>query len=184
MNTPNNKRKRESMERIEKVFIELLQTKELNEISVSDICKRAGLNRTTFYANCTDIYGLADTIRDKLEVAVSDLYKEEVTHGFNSHDYLKLFRHIKENQIFYQTYFKLGYDNQYKIIAYDTDLARVHFQNKFVAYHMEFFKAGITQTIKLWLKNGCKESPEDLFEIIKSEYKGREVFFDNTGIEL
>ena len=38
MNTPNNKRKKESMERIEKVFIELLQTKELNEISVSDIC--------------------------------------------------------------------------------------------------------------------------------------------------
>lgn len=118
MNTPNNKRKRESMERIEKVFIELLQTKELNEINVSDICKRAGLNRTTFYANYTDIYGLADTIRDKLEAAVSDLYKDEITHGFNSHDYLKLFRHIKENQIFYQTYFKLGYDNQYKIIIY------------------------------------------------------------------
>ncbi len=179
MNTPNNKRKRESMERIEKVFIELLQTKELNEISVSDICKRAGLNRTTFYANYTDIYGLADAIRDKLEAAVSDLYKDEITHGFNSHDYLKLFRHIKENQIFYQTYFKLGYDNQYKIIIYDTDLARTHFQNKFVEYHMEFFKAGITQAIKLWLKNGCKESPEDIFEIIKSEYKGREAFFDN-----
>lgn len=54
MNTPNNKRKKESMERIEKVFIELLQTKALNEISVSDICKRAGLNRTTFYA---ELYG-------------------------------------------------------------------------------------------------------------------------------
>lgn len=162
---------------------ELLQTKELNQISVSDICKRAGLNRTTFYANYTDIYGLADAIRDKLEIAVSDLYKEEVTRGFNSNDYLKLFRHIKENKLFYQTYFKLGYDNQYKIIAYDTDLARTHFQNKFVTYHMEFFKAGITQTIKLWLKNDCKESPEDLFEIIKSEYKGRDTFFCNTDIE-
>lgn len=183
MNTPNNKRKRESMERIEKVFIELLQTKELNEISISDICKRAGLNRTTFYSNYTDLYGLADTIRDKLEAEVSDLYKDEITHGFNSNDYLKLFRHIKENQIFYQTYFKLGYDNQYKIIAYDTDLARTHFQNKFVTYHMEFFKAGITQIIKLWLQNDCKESPEDLFEIIKSEYKGRDIFFRNTGTE-
>lgn len=181
MNTPNNKRKKASVERIEKVFIELLQTKELNEISVSDLCKRAGLNRTTFYANYTDIYGLADTIRDKLEVAVSDLYKDEITHSFNSNDYLKLFRHIQENQIFYQTYFKLGYDNQYKIIAYDTELARVHFQNKFVEYHMEFFKAGITQTIKLWLKNGCKESPEEIVEIIKSEYKGRDAFFGNTG---
>ena len=60
MNTANNRRRRESVERIEKVFIDMLQTKELNEISVSDICKQAGLNRTTFYANYTDIYGLAD----------------------------------------------------------------------------------------------------------------------------
>ena len=38
---------------------------------------------------------------------------------------------------------------------------------------MEFFKAGITQIIKIWLKGGCKESPEDMFEIIKSEYSRR-----------
>lgn len=183
MNTPNNKRKKESMERIEKIFIELLQTKVLNEISVSDICKRAGLNRTTFYANYPDIYGLADAIRDKLEVAVSDLYRDEITQGFNSNDYLKLFRHIQENQIFYQTYFKLGYDNKYRIISYDTGLAKMHFQNKHIEYHMEFFKAGITQIIKMWLKNGCKESPEEMFEIIKSEYQGREAFFDNKGTE-
>ena len=174
MNTPNNKRKRESMERIEKVFIQLLQGKELDEISVSDLCKRTGLNRTTFYANYTDIYGLADAIRDKLEIAVSALYNDEISQGYNSNDYLKLFRHIKENQIVYQTYFKLGYDNNYKIIRYDTALAREHFQNQFIEYHMEFFRAGITQIIKLWLKNGCRESPEDMVEIIKSEYRGRD----------
>ena len=183
MNTPNNKRKRESMERIEKVFIELLQTKELNKISVSDICKRAGLNRTTFYANYTDIYGLADAIRDKLENEVSDLYKDEITQGFNSNDYLKLFRHIKDNQIFYQTYFKLGYDNNHKITRYDVNLAHKHFQNRFIEYHIEFFKAGITQIIKLWLQNGCKESPEDMFEIIQSEYHGRDKFSADKSME-
>lgn len=173
MNTPNNKRKKESIERIEKVFISLLQTNELNEISVSDICKLAGLNRTTFYANYTDIYGLADSIRDKLEHNLSDLYQNEITRGFNSNDYLKLFRHIKDNQIFYKTYFKLGYDDSYKIITYDINLARQHFENRFIEYHMEFFKSGITKIIKLWLQNGCKESPEDMYEIIKSEYQGR-----------
>lgn len=173
MNTPNNKRRKESMERIEKVFVELLQTKELDEIRVSDICKRAGLNRTTFYANYADIYGLADAIRNKLENEVTDLYEDEITQRFNSNDYLKLFRHIKDNQIFYQTYFKLGYDNEYKVIAYDVNLAREHFHNQFVEYHMEFFRAGITQIIKLWLKNGCRESPEDMVEILKSEYRGR-----------
>ena len=61
MNTPNNRRKKKSIETIEKVFIDLLQTRQLSEISVSDICKLAGLNRTTFYANYTDIFALADS---------------------------------------------------------------------------------------------------------------------------
>ncbi len=173
MNTANNRRRRESVERIEKVFIDMLQTKELNEISVSDICKRAGLNRTTFYANYTDIYGLADSIRDKLENEVFEVYQEEINTGFNSNDYLKLFKYIKANQLFYKTYFKLGYDNNYRIITYDVNLAQEHFQNRFIEYHMEFFKAGITKIIKMWIENGCQESPEDMFEIIKSEYRER-----------
>lgn len=174
MNTPNNKRKRESVERIENVFIDLLQSRSLSEIRVSEICKKAGLNRSTFYANYTDIFELADTIRDRLENNLAKLYESEISQSFNSNDYLKLFRHIKENQIFYQTYFKLGYDDDYKIIAYDIDLAKRHFQNKFIEYHMAFFKSGITKIIKMWLQNGCRESPEDMCEIIRSEYQGRE----------
>ena len=107
MNTPNNRRRKESREKIEKVFVELLQQKELNQVSVSDICKRAGLNRTTFYANYPDIYGLADSIRDKLETNLSTLYHEDAETGINSHDYIKLFDHIQQNQIFYRTYFRV-----------------------------------------------------------------------------
>ena len=177
MNTPNNKRKKESLEKIEKVFIDLLQNKDLDEIHVSDICKRAGLNRTTFYSNYMDIYDLADSIRDKLETGLADIYREEIATGYNSNDYLKLFRHIQANQIFYRTYFKLGYDNNYKILAYDTELAKKHFQNRFINYHIEFFKSGLTKIIKMWLQNGCPETPEEMLEIVKSEYQGREEFF-------
>ena len=139
MNIKNNRRRRASRDAIENIFIELLQTKSLNEISVSDICKKAGLNRSTFYANYMDIYQLADTIRETLEDNLNDLYRSEISGGYNSNDYLPLFRHIKENQPFYNTYFKLGYDNQYKILKYDTDLARDHFGNRFIDYHCEFF---------------------------------------------
>lgn len=177
MNTKNNKRKRESMQKIEQVLMEFLQTKELNQISVSDICKKADLNRSTFYANYVDIYELADTIREKLEAEVSELYKDEITEGFNSNNYLVLFQHIKENQIFYRTYFKLGYDEKYKIWQYDYNLAKKHFGDRFIEYHMEFFKSGLNRIIKIWLQNGCKETPEEMFEIIKSEYRGREEFF-------
>ena len=70
MNTKNNRRRRESVARIEKAFMELLQTSELSEITVSEICKMSGLNRSTFYANFVDIYDLADKVREHLEEAL------------------------------------------------------------------------------------------------------------------
>ena len=44
MNVKNNKRRRESQDKIEKAFVELLQTREIKEITVSDIIKLTGLN--------------------------------------------------------------------------------------------------------------------------------------------
>ena len=180
MNTPNNKRRRESVDRIESAFMELLQKRELHEITVSELCKRSELNRSTFYANFIDIYDLADRIRERLEENMAGLYSEEIMQGFNSNDYLRLFRHMKENRIFYQTYFKLGYDNQYKIRTYDRKLAEAHFGNRYIEYHMEFFKSGFTRIAKIWLQNGCQETPEEMFEVIKSEYRGRKEFFQEA----
>lgn len=173
MNTPNNKRRKESRDKIEKVFIEMLQAEELDKIKVSDICKRAGVNRTTFYSNYDDIYALADSIRTGLEAQISEIYKEEISKKYNSNDFEKLFRHIQNNQVFYRTYFKLGFDNNYKIVQFDHALAAQHFGNKHIEYHCEFFRAAITGIIKMWLKNGCKESPEEMADIIRQEYRGR-----------
>lgn len=173
MNTKNNRRRRTSVERIEKVFIELLQTKELHEITVSDICKRCELNRSTFYANFVDIYELADKVRVYLEGEVNRLYEAEETQKFNNNDYLRLFRHIKENQLFYRTYFKLGYDNQFQLKYYDIHQAERHFDNRHIEYHIEFFRNGFNAIVKMWLAGGCKETPEEMDEIIRREYQGR-----------
>ena len=173
MNTKNNKRRRESVEKIEKVFVELLQTQELNEITVSDICKRAGINRSTFYANYVDLQELADKIVERLEEDVNFLYREEIEEGFNSNDYLRLFRHIRDNQLFYKTYFKLGYDRHQTIKRYEISHAAEHFDNRFIAYHMAFFKSGFNAIVKIWLAGGCVETPEEMDETIRTEYRGR-----------
>lgn len=177
MNTPNNKRKKESQEKIEKIFVRLIQNKEINEISVTDICKIAKLNRSTFYANYIDIYDLADKIKEKLELEVDNLYKEERENNRNSNDFLKLFRNIKENQIFYRTYFKLNMDKNTKISQYEYDihLAKMIYDDKHIEYHIEFFMAGFNAIIKRWLFNGCEETPEEMNDIIISEYKNKNI---------
>lgn len=168
MNIKNNKRKRASIEKIEKAFIAMLQSKELNQISVTDICKETGLNRSTFYANFIDIYDLADKLREKLE---SDFNAQFQTS--RDKNALTMFRHIYENQLFYKTYFKLGYDEKHQAYIFDLDRAERDFGGKHINYHIEFFRNGINSMIKLWLSNGCTETPEEMEEILKSEYQGR-----------
>ena len=172
MNVKNNKRRRESQDRIEKAFVELLQTKEIKDISVSEIIKISGLNRSTFYANYIDVFDLADKVRTRLESEFSDLFAD--------YDYfndrggaLKMFSHIKDNQLFYKTYFKLCYDEKHLISVCDPKRAAIEQVDSNLKYHIEFFRNGLNAIIKLWLNGGCKESPEKMAEVLKQEYRGR-----------
>ena len=172
MNVKNNKRRKASQEKIEKAFIELLQNREIKEITVSDIIKITGLNRSTFYANYIDIYDLADKTREKLETDFSNLFADY--DYFNERSgALKMFTHIKENQIFYNTYFKLCYDEKHLISVYDANRAEKEHINSNLKYHIEFFRYGLNAIIKMWLAGGCQESPEDMAEVLKTEYRGR-----------
>lgn len=151
----------------------LLQEQKLEKITVSDIIKQAELNRSTFYANYMDIYDLADKTRQNLEQDFSALFVD--------YDYfnerggaLKMFTHIKENQLFYKTYFKLCYDDRYLISIYDPRRAeQEQLDAGLIKYHIEFFRNGLNAIIKLWLASGCQESPEEMAEMLKREYRGR-----------
>ncbi len=172
MNTKNNKRRRESVTAIERAFIVLLQERDFKEITVSDICKDTGLNRSTFYANFVDIFDLANHMRQKLEADFSAQFQlAAITDRADAS--LRMFRHIYENQLFYKTYFKLGYEKQQTILTYDKEMAEQAFHGKHVDYHIEFFRAGLNAIIVKWLESGCRESPEEMNAILIAEYRGR-----------
>ena len=172
MNTPNNKRKRESQDKIEKTFLQLIQKKNVEAISVSDICKITGLNRSTFYANYIDIYDLVEKV--KLRMAEDFANTQHSKNSKQDHQgYINMFTEIKENQIFFKTYFKLEDISLSPITQYNIEMANTFYNNEHIDYHIAFFRAGLNAIIKKWLNNDCKESPEEMVEIITSEYKNK-----------
>lgn len=175
MNTPNNQRKKLSKEKIKKAFIEEIQRKELHQISVTDIVKNAHINRSTFYANYIDIYDLADKIKEEMYYNILELYKEESVTQKHSYNYLKLFKHIKDNPIYYKTLFKLKFDfsEYFDMHLEEKEALKYYGTLANLDYHIAFFKAGINAILKKWLFNGCVESPEELVEVLNSEYKGK-----------
>lgn len=173
MNMPNNKRKKESIEKIEKVFLQMIQTKEVNEIKVSDICKKAHINRTTFYSNYIDIFDLADKVREKMFYEYLDLWKDEKLAEKHSYNYLKMFELIRDNQLYFKTLMKLNLDftKYYDMNIEKEEAIKFYGTDKYMNYHIEFFKAGMNSIINKWLSNNCIETPEEMAEIIRTEYQ-------------
>lgn len=58
---------------------------------------------------------------------------------------------------------------------YDIHLAKNFYKENHIEYHIEFFKAGFNAIVKKQLFNGCKESPEEMNEIIIREYKNKNI---------
>lgn len=166
MNTKNNKRRRESQNKIENTFANMLLTKHINKISVSDICKETGLNRTTFYTNYTDIYDLADKIRKKIEIdfsyALADNENRNATTFFHT---------IYENQNIFRIYFKLDFPPEHFGNHLQRENIKTEFDDKYTDYHIAFFQNGLNAIIKMWLDGGCRETPEEMAEFIKTEYQ-------------
>ena len=79
--------------------MQLIQTKEIENISVSDICKISKLNRSTFYSNYIDIYDLAEKVKQQMEVEFAQFQLSNNAKQ-NPDGYLNMFRYIKDNQIY------------------------------------------------------------------------------------
>jgi len=180
MNTPNNKRRRDSQMKIEKAFVRLLQDVDMEKISVAALCKEAGVNRSTFYANYEDVFALAEAVRRGLAEEVLDLYQPEREGKYHSYDFLRLFRHIYDNQIFYKTYFKLGSSSDIQHFGLDVAMAEKLYGSKNIEYHVAFFYSGLNAVIRRWLENGCRETPEEIDEVIRREYGVKQWFAEEN----
>ena len=87
MNTKNNKRHQATMQNITSAFVMLMQGKTLQQISVSDICENANINRSTFYDNFEDLSDLAKSFGREVENQISEhphnfIYKGKCGHFY------------------------------------------------------------------------------------------------------
>lgn len=72
MNTKGNQRFVQTRQKIKGVFLELLREKKIGEITVSEICRRADIHRTTFYGHFDDVYDLMQNMVEEMYVQLMD----------------------------------------------------------------------------------------------------------------
>lgn len=186
MNTKNNKKFQETEKLICNTFLELLNTKKFSEITITEICRQAGITRATFYAHCRDTRELMSRTDEMLsaDLAVS-LWQYNSSHSdpWKLENCLRqLFDHIKKYRQFYRIYI-----SHIQILPLFEKLPDVYLQisgkdiygdshrlagvdARKVEFHSAFFYAGMTAFLSVWLAGGCRESPDELLQLIYDQY--------------
>lgn len=179
MNIKNNSRYKVNSEKIEIAFLFLLEKHKYDDITISQICKQAGINRSTFYCHYTDI--------NDLIIKVEKKFAQETAGIFNfgerrSHEAMvEMFTFVRDNKYFYKAFLNIPYttfaehDTKTKClenIGKDYDVKSSIDMGLY--YRASFFGAGIKEMCRIWLERNCKESPEEMAKLLLEEYKNRE----------
>ena len=170
MNTHNNKRKQNSVKKFKEAFMALVKKKDLQNITVSEICSMAKLNRTTFYASFDSLNDLIESIKNDYKTLFIHKIKTFINDDYY---FLNLFEDIYHNQLFYKMYFKLFSDNGLKSDFINELLFNKVDDSREMEYRVIFFRAGLTALLNKWLLEGCKEPPELVYSYLVNEYAAR-----------
>ena len=178
MNIKNNARYKTSNKKIEDAFLTLIKTHRYEDITIGQICKQAGINRSTFYCHYDDINDFIIKIEKKFAKGMATIFNNGTrrTHAA----FVEMFTFVQNNRPFYQTFLNIPYATMAETdtkgaILKDLDTSNVdHAQDIDIFYRASFFGAGIKEMCRLWLARGCQESPEQMAKMLLDEYKNRD----------
>ena len=109
MNTKNNRKFQETDAHICATFLDLLETHDFDNISISLLCQKAGITRATFYSHFGDMNHFFDAVAQRLFLELRDEdcanFRKMDSQGELHHaSILSLFEHILKYRSFYQVY--------------------------------------------------------------------------------
>ena len=159
-------------------LLELMKEKTFEEIKVSDICNKALINRSTFYAHFEDKYELlSDCINDLKTSLLNELKKNKTISSTKEYyiEMIKLFlNHIEEKK---DTYLAIAINNRNSILTdiiydvIDNDItSRLKTENKDSKIPDEiiskFYLGAVVNVGIAWLFNINKYTKEEMINYL------------------
>ena len=166
---------RSTKSRVQEVFLELLQEKPVSRISVTQICKEAQINRTTFYKPYLDVFDLMDKTCQDLQTSFKEAVGRIRITGIVQ-TLTQILQILQENLAHYWPLFGPNGDptlagrligSCYPLFAdnpmfadsreYDDDLKKILYC---------YLSGGCTAMLTFWVQYGQKRSPEEMAVIM------------------
>ena len=175
--TKVDKRVANTKEAVTRVFSDLLKEKSIDEISVTEICQKANINRGTFYSHYKDPYDLRNKIQEafleKFKTNLAPLLFSSSTDNLTNFDFVySIIMFLKTNketvdiivdrkgrdQTFLNDVIKCGY--QFVTFVYPKIFANN--SNEDISMFYSFVSGGCVQILLEWIKGNMQTPMEEL----------------------
>lgn len=174
---------------IKDTFLSLLNKKDLNKITVSEICTIADINRATFYRYYVDIYDLfrktQEDFAEKLKLSISNNEQDYTVSSFckgllnvllEEKELAKIIFNINNNLIFLDDILEIAYTNCFN----NWNKIYQNVSSEDVEYATIFIFNGALGIINYWIKNDFDKDIDELSDMIeKLSYVGIRKFISD-----
>ncbi|MHB9996429.1 TetR/AcrR family transcriptional regulator [Bacillus spizizenii] len=159
----------------------MLQEKEINKITVSDLSKKADIGRGTFYLHYKDVFDLYEQIEDEIFEQLGSIYDA----SFPSEDPLNILTFIeKTTEYIYQNVEIFTLLSKPKMNVLSINKLKEFFKTKMIEelsmlrqsaksitetekFETTFIVSGVAGVIEEWIKNGMVQTPSSISGIIQ-----------------
>lgn len=159
-------------------LIELMKEKPISKITIKELCENADINRTTFYAHYTNQYDLLRKIEDETISWAKDAFNSLICKTADKNETIKGIEKIcdyfvensKHLQVLMSEQGDIDFQKQLFTLIYQlcgvnpSDNPDIDADTK--ELYFIFIVNGSIGLIQHWLKNGLKQSPKEIAEII------------------
>lgn len=164
-------RKTSTREYITQALFELLDKKDIKDITVCELVTKAGISRATFYRNYLDMYQVID---NQLEKIVQDMTnKAMVTSDDIRGNTLQIFCLLLNYKRSLQILIRRDMADRIYRVLYQTTVEHIDQLNAMDnRYQPHFFAGAACGMLTAWIRNEFQESPEEMLELFFGCLKG------------
>lgn len=173
---------------MDEALIALLEVKDLEYITIKEICQKAGVNRSTFYLHYETISDLAneamEVVNERFQSYFEQNAEDLVDHiddmqlkdlVFINKEYLQPYlQFIRDNKKVYRATFRnpdgmqthIKYKN-FKNYILEPILKRFNVPDEMQKYYIAYYIEGIIAIVKEWIDDDCRDSIESIIDVIE-----------------
>ena len=157
------------IESLQGALLQLVVKKPYDSITITELCRKAGVSRMAFYGNFDSkddiLQKIVQDIQTELFERIGSPFRQEVTYQW----YVEMFRYIAEKVDVLKAFFCAGYQGKYLELVNARILRHKGMQAR-DSYQRLLWSGGIVNAVVYWLSNDMLETPEDMASFCSTSF--------------